>query len=175
MRSPLFSVTLSVLLVCLIGWLLVVGRSLILPFVIALIATVVVLSILLRNVRDVGLVLVPLGLAGLATTATLVLLDEPFNFANVIGLPLLLGIGVDSGVHVLHRARSGALDPLASSTQRAVVYSALTTLASFANLSLSPHPGTASMGRILAIGVAFTLVATLIVLPACLRSTTTAR
>ena len=138
-------------------------------FLIALVATLAVLTLLLRSVRDVGLVLIPLGLAGLATTATLVLLDEPFNFANVIGLPLLLGIGVDSGVHVLHRARSGAQNPLGSSTQRAVVYSALTTLASFANLSFSPHPGTASMGRILAIGVAFTLLATLVVLPACLR------
>jgi len=148
----------------------VVVRAFQQAFAIALAATIVVLGLLLRRARDVTLVLVPLLLAAAATTATLVLLDEPFNFANVIGLPLLLGIGVDSGVHVLHRARATGGDPLASSTQRAVLYSALTTLASFANLSLSPHPGTASMGRILAIGVAFTLLATLVVLPAHLAA-----
>lgn len=137
-------------------------------FGIALVATTLVLLLLLRSLRDVLVVMVPLGLASVATVATLVLLDEPFNFANVIGLPLLLGIGVDSGVHVLHRARAGGRDPLASSTQRAVVYSALTTLAGFANLSFSPHPGTSSMGRILAIGVGYTLIATLVVLPAYL-------
>lgn len=141
-------------------------------FTLCIVAIAAVLFLLLRSAKDVLLVLAPLLFAGVLTGAATVLLDVPFNFANVIALPLLLGIGVDSGIHIVHRARmpsvDGARSPLATSTARAVVFSALTTACSFGNLALSPHPGTASLGVVLAVGVAMTLAATLVVLPALL-------
>ena len=113
------------------------------------------------------LVLIPIGLAGLLTLAASALLSLPFNFANVIVLPLLIGLGVDSGIHLVSRAHEGdghAL--LTTSTPKAVFLSALTTLASFGTLAVSSHQGTASMGALLFVAIFFTLLCTLIVLPA---------
>ena len=85
-------------------------------------------------------------------------------------MPLLLGIGVDNGVHMVHRARAAPDAPLLrTSTARAVVLSALTTVCGFGNLAYSDHPGTASMGQVLTIGLALTLFATLLLVPALLR------
>jgi hopanoid biosynthesis associated RND transporter like protein HpnN len=132
-------------------------------------AITVLLLILLRPKSDVLLVLVPLLLAGALTGAASVVFHIPFNFANIIALPLLLGIGVDSGIHMVHRMRtappsSGQM--LQTSTARAVLYSALTTICSFGNLAVSPHRGMASMGILLTIGIGFTLLCILVVLPA---------
>jgi len=95
-----------------------------------------------------------------------VLLNNSFNFANIIALPLLLGMGVDSGIHILQRLKSGHANILESSTARGVFFSSLTTLCSFSSLAFTSHQGTASMGILLAIGITFTLLCTLIVLPA---------
>lgn len=115
------------------------------------------------------LVVWPLILAGLLTAATNVLLDNPFNFANIIALPLLMGMGVDSGIHIMHRLHAG-LGPsehlLQTSTARGVFFSSLTTLLSFTSLAFTNHQGIASMGLLLAIGITFTLICTLVVLPA---------
>lgn len=141
-------------------------------FVIALLVISMVLLIEMRSAVDTVLVLVPLIFGALLTGAALVILQIPFNFANIIALPLLLGIGVDNGIHMIRRMRSTAMSQaelLRSSTARAMVFSALTTICSFGNLSFSSHPGTASMGQILTIGVSLTLLATLIVLPALLK------
>lgn len=138
----------------------------------ALILIALLLFALLRDLRDVALVLGPLLLAGCYTVACMVVLDIPFNFANVITLPLLLGIGVDNGIHMVRRWRtepSPMTDILRTSTARAVVVSALTTICSFGNLAFSPHPGTASMGQVLSIGLAFNLICTLVILPNLLR------
>jgi len=115
------------------------------------------------------LVLAPLGLAALLTSATAVVLGIPFNFADIIVLPLLLGIGVDSGIHLVHRARMRDVATpklLATSTARAVVFSALTTMSSFGSLAFATHRGMASLGQLLTLGVALTLVCNLFVLPA---------
>ncbi len=131
----------------------------------------IVLISLLRKLSDATYVIIPLLWAGLITGASTVLLDIPFNFANIIALPLLLGIGVDNGIHVVHRMRSNKqtyAELLESSTARGIFYSAITTIVSFLSLSFSAHPGTASMGLILTVGVMLTLVGTLIVLPAML-------
>jgi hypothetical protein len=131
-----------------------------------------VLMVVLRRVKDVVLVLAPLILASGFTVAAMVLLDISFNFANVITLPLLLGIGVDNGIHMVRRARDTLdVDILRTSTARAVIVSALTTILSFGNLAFSAHPGTASMGQVLALGLTFNLICTLIVLPALLSQT----
>ena len=139
----------------------------------ALIAISVLLLSLLRSVRDVVLVLVPLVLAGALTVAIAVMTNTPFNFANVIALPLLLGIGVDSGIHIVHGARFTGYrgtDIVRSSTSRAVLYSAMTTISGFGALMFWTHRGTASLGRILTIGIVLTLICTLVVLPSLLYS-----
>jgi len=135
----------------------------------ALAVIVILLLVLLTYKRDVVLVLAPLMLAALVTAGAAVVFGIAFNFANVIALPLLLGIGVDSGVHLVHRFRTAPPadgDLLGSSTIRAIIISALTTICSFGNLALSPHPGAASMGQLLVIGTLATLVCMLLVLPA---------
>jgi len=142
-------------------------------FLLSLIAITVLLLFLLRPKSDLLLVLLPLLLAGALTGAASVLLDIPFNFANIIALPLLLGIGVDSGIHMVHRMRaappsSGQL--LQTSTARAVLFSSLTTICGFGNLAASPHRGMASMGALLTVGVGFTLLCILVVLPALMNS-----
>ncbi|MGR9092304.1 MAG: MMPL family transporter [Gammaproteobacteria bacterium] len=130
------------------------------------------LWLILRSFKDVAMVLTPLILAGLLTTAASVVFSLPFNFANIIALPLLLGIGVDSALHMLHRYKTALPDNgnlLQTSTARAVLFSALTTAVSFGNLAASSHAGTASMGVMLTIGIVATLVCTLLVLPAMLK------
>ena len=132
-------------------------------------AILLLLLLLLRSLRDSLLILAPLLLAALLTVAATVVLDQPFNFANVIVLPLLFGLGVAFGIQIVLRARletGGRL--LETSTPRAVTFSALTTIGSFCSLSISSHPGTASMGFLLTVAISLTLVCTLLVLPALL-------
>ena len=138
----------------------------------AVVLVAAVLVLVSRRKRDAALIMTPLLLAGALTVAAMVALGIAFNFANVIALPLLLGIGVDNGIHMVHRAR-GATDPggvLATSTARAVLTSALTTICGFGSLAFSPHPGMASMGAVLTIGLFVTLACTLIVLPAIMAA-----
>jgi len=111
----------------------------------------------------------PLILAGLFTMASAVLTNTPINFANIIALPLLLGLGVDNGIHMvekLHHSLSEEQNIYQSSTARAMFYGALTTASSFAGLAFSPHQGIASMGLIITIGIFWIMVCTFIVLPA---------
>ncbi len=135
----------------------------------ALAVIVILLLVILRSLRDTLLVLTPLGLAGLMLVASSVVLNMPFNFANVIVLPLLFGLGVANGIHFVMRrrdmARGDATAVLETSTPRAMLFSALTTIASFGSLAMSAHKGTASMGILLTMAIAYTLIATLVVLP----------
>jgi len=128
------------------------------------------LVLVLRRVRDLVLVLTPLTLAILFTAATAVLLGLDLNFANVIVLPLLLGLGVSGALHVVMRWRheDRLTDLAATSTPRAVLFSALTTVASFGSLAISDHLGLASMGLLLAIAIFWSLVCNLLVLPSML-------
>ncbi|MGI9491117.1 MAG: MMPL family transporter [Geminicoccaceae bacterium] len=128
----------------------------------------VLLFLILRRVSDVLLVLTPLALAILFTGASSVLLDLQLNFANVIVLPLLLGLGVSGAIHVVMRRQQKQASQGASSTSRAVLFSALTTVASFGSLAVSPHQGMASMGLLLTVAILWSLVCTLIILPALL-------
>jgi hypothetical protein len=86
----------------------------------------------------------------------------------VIALPLLLGIGVSFDIYFVMRWRAGAGDLLQSSTARAILFSALTTGTAFGSLALSNHPGTADMGKLLTLSLAYTLLCTFVVLPALL-------
>jgi len=119
------------------------------------------------RVRYVLLVLSPLVLAACLMVGYTVMFSSPFNFANVIVLPLLLGLGVDSSIHYVMRAREEtvATDVTGTSTPRAVLISALTTIGSFGTLWLSGHRGMSSMGEMLTIAILVTLICTLVVLP----------
>jgi hopanoid biosynthesis associated RND transporter like protein HpnN len=138
-------------------------------FAIAFLATAVILLLVLRNIKDTMLVLLPLLLASLFTAASTVLLKIPFNFANIIALPLLFGLGVDSGIHMAHRLhywRPSERNLLGGSEAKGVFFGALTTVFSFCSLAFTSHQGTASMGLLLAVGLMLTLACALVVLPA---------
>jgi hopanoid biosynthesis associated RND transporter like protein HpnN len=136
--------------------------------VLALVAICALLWLVLRRVGDVLLVLGPLLLSSLMTAITSVIAGPVLNFANVIALPLLLGIGVAFNIYFVVNWRRGVVGPLQSSTARAIVFSALTTMVAFGTLALSNHPGTASMGILLMVSLSFTLLNTLVTLPALL-------
>jgi uncharacterized protein len=134
----------------------------------AIVAIAVLLAIVLRRIRDVLMVLVPLLFAALLTELTCIVIGMPINFANIIALPMLLGVGVAFLIYFVMNWRKGIAGPLQSSLARAVLFSALTTGSAFGTLALSSHPGTAAMGELLAIALFHTLVATMILLPALL-------
>jgi hopanoid biosynthesis associated RND transporter like protein HpnN len=136
--------------------------------IIAIAAITVLLVLVLRRLREVALVVAPLLLAAAMTLAITVLAGVPLNYANIIALPLLLGIGVAFDIYFVMNWRAGQSRHLQSSTARAVVFSALTTMSAFGSLALSNDPGTADMGQLLTISLACTLFCTLIVLPALL-------
>lgn len=134
----------------------------------ALIAIAVLLVAVLRRTRDVLVTLASLLLGGLVTLAACVVLDIPLNYENIIALPLLFGIGVAFNIYFVIAWRHGTSHLLETSLARAVIFSALTTATAFGSLWLSSHPGTASMGKLLALSLACTLAAALFVLPALL-------
>jgi hopanoid biosynthesis associated RND transporter like protein HpnN len=136
--------------------------------IIAILVITALLGLVLRRVRDVALVLAPLMLSGLLTLAVTVVIDMPLNYANIIALPLLLGIGVAFDIYFVMNWRSGQSGHLQSSTARAVIFSALTTASAFGSMALSSQPGMAAMGRLLAISLLCTLFCTMLILPALL-------
>ena len=108
----------------------------------------------------------PIVLTGLLTLGTCVLIGQPLNFANIIALPLLFGIGVAFHIYFVMAWRAGGSHLLQSSLARAVFFSALTTATGFGSLWASSHPGTASMGKLLMISLVWTLVSALLFQPA---------
>jgi len=132
------------------------------------VAIVVLLALVLRRATDVMLTMAPVLLSGLLTFATCGVLDLPLNFANIIALPLLFGVGVAFNIYFVTAWRAGETAMLASSLMRAVIFSALVTATAFGALWLSSHPGTASMGRLLMISLGWELLVTILVRPALL-------
>ena len=146
------------------------GKTVKLAFIeagaIALASIFVILWIVLRRVGDVLLTLVPLLLAGVVTLEITVLIDMPLNFANIIALPLLLGLGVAFKIYFVLAWRAGTKKLLQSSLTRAVFWSALTTATAFGSLWASKHPGTSSMGKLMALSLVCTLAAAILFQPA---------
>jgi hopanoid biosynthesis associated RND transporter like protein HpnN len=132
----------------------------------ALFSISILLWIVLRRFGDVLLTLVPLLLAGVLTLEICVLIDFPMNFANIIALPLLLGVGVAFKIYYVMAWRAGQTGLLQSSLTRAVVFSALTTATAFGSLWFSSHPGTSSMGKLLALSLVTTMLAAVLFQPA---------
>jgi uncharacterized protein len=132
----------------------------------ALLVISLLLWITLRRITDVLLTLVPLLVAGAVTLEICVLIKLPLNFANIVALPLLLGIGVAFKIYYVTAWRSGRTNLLQTSLTRAIFFSALTTATAFGSLWLSSHPGTSSMGKLLALSLVTTLAAVLLFQPA---------
>jgi uncharacterized protein len=135
----------------------------------------ILLWITLRRFGDVVLTLVPLMLAGVVTLEICVLIGMPLNFANIIALPLLLGIGVAFKIYYILAWRAGRTKLLQSSLTRAVIFSAATTATAFGSLWFSSHPGTSSMGKLLALSLMCTLAAAVLFQPALMGRPRTVR
>ncbi len=146
------------------------GDTVVKAFIHAGIWSLIVISLLLwltlRRVSDVLLTIVPLLVAGAVTLEICVLIGLPLNFANIVALPLLLGVGVAFKIYYVTAWRQGRTNLLQSSLTRAIFFSALTTATAFGSLWLSSHPGTASMGKLLALSLVTTLAAVLLFQPA---------
>jgi hypothetical protein len=155
------------------------GKAILLSFAEAIGYTIVAIGIVVivvrRRLSDVFLVLAPLAVGALWTIAASALLALPFNFANVIVIPLLIGLGVASSIHIVSRAREvahegGAVgghkaEVLDTSTPLAVLITQLNTVAAFATLAVANHRGLFSMGVLLGISIFFVLIVSLVVLP----------
>jgi uncharacterized protein len=131
----------------------------------ALLSIGILLWIVLRRFGDVLLTLIPLLLAGVVTLEVCVLIGMPLNFANIIALPLLLGVGVAFKIYYIMAWRSGQTNLLQTSLTRAVIYSALTTATAFGSLWFSSHPGTSSMGKLMALSLVCTMAAAVLFQP----------
>jgi hopanoid biosynthesis associated RND transporter like protein HpnN len=125
----------------------------------ALLSIAIILWITLRRISDVLLTLIPLLMAGVVTLEICVLIGMPLNFANIIALPLLLGVGVAFKIYYIMAWREGQTNLLQSVLTRAVTFSACTTATAFGSLWFSSHPGTSSMGKLLAISLMTTMAA----------------
>ncbi len=145
------------------------GRTIIRAFIEAglwaLISIAILLWLTLRRVGDVLLTLIPLLVAGVVTLELCVAFGLALNFANIIALPLLLGIGVAFKIYYMMSWRAGYSQVLQSPLTRAVFFSALTTATAFGSLWFSNHPGTSSMGKLLALSLLCTLAAAVLYQP----------
>lgn len=149
----------------------VISKAFLQAMLIALTFISLFLLLVLRDARETAVMLMPLALAILYALGATVALGIPFNFANIIVVPLILGIGVDYSIHLVRRYRTGgepSAELLETGTARGVFFSALTTATSFVSLAFSSHDGMAGMGVMLTISIGLMLVATLMALPAVL-------
>ncbi|MFY9658266.1 MAG: MMPL family transporter [Methylocystis sp.] len=131
----------------------------------ALVSISLILLVALRRIVDVLVTIIPLLLAAVLTLELMVLFGMKLNFANIIALPLLLGVGVAFKIYYVLAWRQGETSFLASALTRAALFSAMTTATAFASLWLSDHPGTSSMGKLLSLSLLTTLVAAVLFQP----------
>ena len=140
-------------------------------FTYAFILITLLLILLIKVKYDVVIILASVSVGCIFTFGFMILFNIPLNFANIIGLPLLLGIGVDSGIHITERfyeEKDSGISIYMTSSIRGVIISTLTTVFSIGNLAFSSHQGTASMGLLLSLGLVSMMIATMIILPSFL-------
>lgn len=136
----------------------------------AIIAIIILTLIHFRSIVAVTLALLPVFMGAIWTIAWMVFNNIPFNPANIMTLPLVIGIGVTNAIHILNRyAEEGKIEFLSLSTGKAVIVSGLTTIAGFASLTLAKHQGISSLGMVMSFGVAACMIAALAFLPAALH------
>jgi hypothetical protein len=131
----------------------------------AMLSIALLLWLILQKLSDMLLTLIPLVLAAVVTLEVTVLIGMPLNFANIIALPLLLGVGVAFKIYYIMAWREGQTHLLQTSLTRAVMYSAATTATAFGSLMFSSHPGTSSMGKLLALSLVSTMAAAVLFQP----------
>jgi predicted RND superfamily exporter protein len=131
----------------------------------ALASITVLLFVALRRIADVLLTLVPLLLAGAVTLEICVLVGLPLNFANIIALPLLLGVGVAFKIYYIMAWRAGKTGLLQSALTRAIVFSAMTNAIAFGSMWASSYPGMSSMGKLMALALFCTMAAAVLFQP----------
>ena len=134
-------------------------------------SSVGVLAFDFRTLRHTLLALAPLAVGSLLTLGAMGFLGVALNPANMIALPLIVGVGVDNGVHVVHdfvARRTSGRYALARTTGVGIAVAALTTVLGFGSLMTATHRGFASLGLVLALGVTFCMIAALVLLPAIL-------
>ena len=131
---------------------------------------VLFLALDFRRVGDVLLAIVPVAVGATWLFGLMGWLGIDANLANVAAVPLILGIGVDDGVHLLHaRRRDGRTTVALGRILRALVLTTATTIAGFGTIGLAPHLGMKSFALVMVIGSLCCLIATLFVLPALMR------
>jgi uncharacterized protein len=134
--------------------------------ILALCAIAILLLLVLRRITDMLLTLIPLVVAALVTLEISALTHFPLNYANIIALPVLLGIGVAFKIYYVISWRRGQINFLQSALTRAVFFSTLLTAVAFGSLWLSKNPGISSMGRLLALSLLCTLASAALFQPA---------
>ncbi|HLH97179.1 MAG TPA: MMPL family transporter [Xanthobacteraceae bacterium] len=132
----------------------------------ALVAIALLLWVVLRRIGDVLLTLIPLLVAALVTLEVCGLAQFPLNYANMMALPVLLGVGVAFKIYYVTAWRAGETNFLQSVLTRAVVCSALMTATAFGTLWISSNPGISSMGKLLVLSLACTLASAALFQPA---------
>lgn len=138
-----------------------------------ILATAVVLLLIvidLRDRRSLIPALIPVAVGLSFTLLFMWIFNIKFNYANLMALPILIGTGVDYGAHLAHRAKQeGSIDRAVRTTGRAITLTGLTTLVGFGSLMLGEHWGVQSLGILLVVGIGFSLIAALIVIPAAVH------
>ncbi len=136
----------------------------------ALLASLVVLVITLRGPLSILLAATPLALGLAWTVGAMGYLGMSFDLANCFGVPILLGIGIDVGIHLVHAFRaSGKVDEIWAVTGRAVTVTTLTTMIGFGSMLVARHRGLAGLGKLVCLGMCGVLLASVVVLPAIFR------
>ena len=138
----------------------------------AMVAIFIYLLCSFGNLRGTLVVLLPVAVGSAWTVGIMDLIDVSFNLANLVILPLIIGIGVVNGVHIVHRYREEtdkSINVLSRSTGQGVVLSSLTTMIGFGSLMVADHQGVHSLGLVLSLGVGCCLIASITVLPSILK------
>ena len=141
-------------------------------FVVALIAILILLFIDFRSIKTTLIAMIPLLMSVVWLLGLMGLFDIKYTIVNVIGLPLLLGIGIDDGVHVIHRYRVEGKDRLVysmSSIGKAIMLTSVTTMLGFGSLMSSDYRGYIGLGLIVTLGIGLCFITSVIILPAVMK------
>ena len=151
-----------------------IGQVVVDAFAQAIVTTLFIVLLLLflyfRRLTPVLLVMVPIGLTMIYTLGIAQTMGLSLNMANILMIPLVIGLGVDTGIHLVHRYENPSTSRATEATHRAVIISGLTTSGTFFSLSFSPHGGAASIGLLLTLAISMLLIISLSVLPFLLKS-----
>jgi hopanoid biosynthesis associated RND transporter like protein HpnN len=151
-----------------------IGQVVVDAFAQAIVTTLLIVLVLLflyfRRLTPVLLVMVPIGLTMIYTLGIAQAMGLSLNMANILMIPLVIGLGVDTGIHLVHRYENPSTSRATEATHRAVIISGLTTCGTFFSLSFSPHGGAASIGLLLTLAISMLLIISLSVLPFLLKS-----